>query len=338
MLKESLKKVSAGKDLTIEEASLAVDIMASGRAMSAQIAAFLIALKMKGETVDEITGFAVKMREMALKIELDGIHPLVDSCGTGGDCTNTFNISTASAILASVSGLNVVKHSNFGFTSKCGSSNVVGALGIPLVETSKEVESSITEHNIAFIHAPYFHKSTLYVNPVRKELGVRTIFNFLGPLTNPAKPSGQVLGVSSLDMAEKMIEVLKNLGCERALVVTGLNPIMDEISVCNETVIYKLEDRGINKFTITPEQLGLNRANVVDLQGDTPECNAGIIEGIFKRGITDSRLDAVLVNTAALLWVGNMSDDLKNGINFANDLILTGRAFQKLDELRKNNE
>lgn len=338
MLKKLLEKIDTGKDLSTEEASLAIEIMASGEALPSQIAAFLIALKMKGETVDEITGFALKMREMALKIDVDGLYPLVDSCGTGGDCTNTFNISTASAILASTAGLNVVKHSNSGFTSKCGSSNVLEALGISLVKTPKEVEGWIKRHNIAFIHAPYFHRSTQHVNPVRKELGVRTIFNFLGPLTNPAKPSGQVLGVSSPDMAVKIAEVLRNLGCEKALVVTGLNPVMDEISVCSETVINRLEEGYITKFTVTPEELGLDKASVTDLQGDTPEYNACIIEGIFKREITDSKLDAVLINTAAILWAGNMCEDLKSGINYAKKLILTDRAFQKLDELRKDNE
>lgn len=334
MLKSALKKITEEKNLTLQEASEIVDILAEGEASSAQMAALLTALKMKGETPDEITGFAVRMRERALKIDIEGIDTIVDSCGTGGDGSNTFNISTASAIVASSSGLNIAKHSNFGFTSKCGSSNVIDALGITLVKTPEEVTASLKKHNIAFIHAPYFHKSTFYVNPVRKDIGIRTIFNFLGPLTNPTRPTGQVLGVSNSALCHKIAETLKNLGCKKALVVNSPDPLLDEISVCGKTLVYRLDKGQIDFFEIYPSDFGMDLSKLEDISGDTPEINAKIIENIFTGNITGAGLDAVILNTAAILWVGNKADSLENGVKLAKELIEKGQALEKLNRLR----
>ena len=334
MLKEALIKVVDGKNLTSQETSNLIDYLSEGHAAPTLIAAFLTALKMKGETPDEITGFARKMRDKAPKINLDGFDTVVDSCGTGGDHSNTFNISTASAILASSSGLNVAKHSNFGFTSKCGSSNVLESLGIKLVTTPEEVENSLRKTNITFIHAPYFHKCTFYVNTVRKELGIRTVFNFLGPLTNPTKPTGQVLGVACPKLCPKIAETLNNLGCKKAFVVNGQNPTIDEISICGKTLIYKLENGKIEFIEVHPEDFGIKQAKLEELAGGTPEENAKVIEDIFAGKISGARLDAVMLNSAALLWVGNKADSIENGLKLAYELVSSGKALNKLNELR----
>lgn len=334
MLKAALKKITDGKNLTLQEASDLIDYMGEGIAAPTQIAAFLTALKMKGETPEEITGFAMRMRERAPRINLDGIDTVVDSCGTGGDQANTFNISTASAIVAAASGLNVAKHSNFGFTSVCGSSNVLECLGIPFVNTPEQVTDNLKKHNIAFIHAPYFHKCTAHVNVVRKDLGIRTVFNFLGPLTNPAKPTGQVLGVACPKLCPKIAETLKNLGCKRAMVVNAQNPVMDEISTCGKTLIYKLENGQIESLEIYPEDFGIKLANLEDISGGTPEINAKIIEDIFSGKTNDAKLDILLINSAALLWAGNKADSLEQGINLARELIYSGKVLKKLEQLR----
>ena len=333
MIQNAIKKVIEGKSLTLKEAGDIIDFIADNKALPSQIGAFLTSLKMKGETVDEITGFALKMREKALKINMDEIDTVVDSCGTGGDCSNSFNISTASAILASASGLMVAKHSNFGFTSLCGSSNVVEALKISFTKSPQEITKLLKKNNIVFIHAPYFHKCTQNVNSVRKELGIRTVFNYLGPLTNPVSPTGQVLGVANTEIAQTMAEVLNNLGCKKAMVVCGQDPVIDEISICGKTLVYKLEKGKIEHFEIFPEDFGFTRANIKDIEGGTPETNAKIIKDIFNGVIDGAKLDAVLINTAALLWVGDKTDSIENGIKLAKNLISEGLAKKKLKQI-----
>lgn len=334
MIKKYLIKIKEGQNLTAEEAGKLIELMSTGEVLSAQIADLLVSLNDKEENVEEISGFAQRMREKALKINTQGLENIVDSCGTGGDKTNTFNISTASAILVSSTGVNVAKHSNFGFTSKCGSSNVLQSLGIELLTCSREVEENLKGKNIAFIHAPYFHKCTAHVNTVRKELGIRTVFNLLGPLTNPAFPTGQVIGVPRKELCPKIAEALKNLGCKKALVVNGLNPVMDEISICGKTFISRLDNGKIDNFEIHPEDYGIKQAKLEDIQGDTPEVNAKIIEDIFNGKIKGAKLDIVLLNSAALLWVGNMVNSIEEGLNTATDIIQSGRAANKLNSLR----
>ena len=339
MIVGAIKKISEGKNLTSEEAGDLIDFIAEGKALPSQIGAFLTALKMKGETPDEITGLALKMREKALKIDLSGLKNIVDSCGTGGDCSNTFNISTASAILASASAqfsdFAVAKHSNFGFTSQCGSSNVLEALKISFTKSPEECTKFLKKNSIVFIHAPYFHKCTSNVNSVRKEIGIRTVFNYLGPLTNPASPTGQVLGVSNPALAPKIAEVLNNLGCKKAMVVCGQNPTLDEISICGKTLVYKLEKGKIENYELHPEDFGFNIAKLEDITGGTPDVNAGIIKDIFEGKIDDARLDAVLINTAALLWAGNKVQSIEAGITLATSLISNGLAKEKLELLQK---
>lgn len=321
MIKTLIQKLSDKKNLSVDETAQVMDIFAEGKATNEEIAAFLILLKEKGETAEEITGFACRMRELALKTDTSDFENIVDSCGTGGDCSNTFNISTASAILASLSGLTVAKHSNFGFTSKCGSSNVIEALGLNFAKTPEEALKSLKENNIAFLHAPYFHKCTSFVNPVRKTLKIRTVFNILGPLTNPTSPTGQILGVAVPELCPKMAETLKNLGCKKALVVNGQNPTIDEISICGKTLVYRLENGIIDSFYIHPSDFDIKEAKMEDIAGDTPETNAKIIRNIFNGKITGSKLDAVIINTAGLLWAGNKVNSIENGIKTAEELI-----------------
>lgn len=332
MIKEYIKKISEFKDLSAEECFEIVDYLAEDSATPAQIGAFLTALKLKGETAEEIFGFAKRMRELAVQIDLQD-EILVDSCGTGGDCTNSFNISTASAVVAASCGLKVSKHSNFSQTSLCGSSNVLQSLRINLAKTSLEAVEELQKNNITFLHAPYFHKSTAHVNPVRKELGIRTVFNYLGPLTNPTAPYGQVVGVSSKDLCPKIVEALKYLGCKKSMVVCGENPIIDEISICGKTLVYKLENNNIESFSIHPGDFEIKQAKIEDLAGGTPDENAKIIKDIFSGKITGAKLDAVAINVAAILWSGNFANSLEHGLKIAYEQINKQKALSQLDLL-----
>ena len=335
MLKKYISRIKEKQNLSADEAGELIDLMSTGEVLPAQIAELLVSINAKEITSEELYGFAVRMREKAVKINTQGIENIVDSCGTGGDKTNTFNISTACAILASASGLHVAKHSNYGFTSKSGSSNVLQSLGIELLQTLEEAEKSLKHNNIAFIHAPYFHKCTFHVNAVRKELGIRTVFNLLGPLTNPAFPTGQVIGVSQKELCPKIAEALKLLGCKKALVVNGLNPVMDEISICGKTFVSRLNDGIIDDFEIRPEDFGINRAELREIEGGLPDVNAGIIKDIFNGKITGPKLDIVLLNTAALLWVGNSVNSIEAGIKTAAELLQTSQALKKLNKLQR---
>ncbi len=334
MLLNALDKTTQKQDLTEREAVELINYISTGKANPFQIGALLTSLKTKGESVEEITGFARCMREKAVKINTYGIENLVDSCGTGGDGIDSFNISTASAIVAAASGLSVAKHTNFSFTSRCGGSNVLESLNIPLLKTPEEVEDSLKSKSIAFIHAPYFHKSTFHVNRVRKEVGIRTIFNFLGPLTNPASPTGQVIGVSSRDMLPKIAAALQNLGCKRAMVVSGIDPVMDEISICGKTLVYELDNKKITSYEITPENLGFNTASIQDIAGESPQVNAKIIEDLFSGNLKGAKLDILLLNSAAVLWSGNRASSLQEGVKLAAEIIKSGRASEKLAELK----
>lgn len=335
MLIDALNKINQKKDLSEEEAYNLIHYISAGEANSFQIAALLSSLKTKGESVSEITGFAKGMREKAVNVNLDNIETIVDSCGTGGDCVNTFNISTASAIVAAAAGIKVAKHTNFGFTSKCGGSNVLEALGITLLKSPDDLNYSLKKHSIGFIHAPYFHKSAYYVNQVRKELGVRTVFNCLGPLTNPANPTGQVIGVSEPELQPKIIFALKNLGCKKAMVVCGIAPVMDEISICGKTSIYELDNDKIKNYEIKPTDFGFKTATIEEIEGGNPEVNAKIIEDLFSGSLKGPKLDILLLNTAAVLWAGSHVSTLIDGADKAMKVINEGKAHHLLNELRK---
>ncbi len=330
-MKEAIKKLVEGKDLTRQEAALAMDTIMQGNATPSQIAAFITALRMKGETVDEITGCAEKMREHAINI-YPRQKDVVDTCGTGGDVSGTFNISTVSAFVAAGAGVPIAKHGNRSVSSKCGSADVLEALGVKIDIEPKRVEECISQVGIGFIFAPNFHKAMRFAMPSRKEIGIRTVFNILGPLTNPAKASAQVLGVFNADLTEMLAKVLGNLGVKHALVVHGMDGL-DEISISDKTKVSHLRDGKVDNYFIKPEDLKIHKAKKEDILGGTINQNMEIAVNILSGEEKGAKRDAVLLNAAAAIFVGGKAKELKEGIKLAAESIDSGAAKRKLDEM-----
>lgn len=328
-MKDIVGKVVNGSHLTESQMIEAMETIMEGRGSDALIASFLTALRIKGETVDEITGGAKVMRAKAEKIDLGDIYT-VDTCGTGGDGANTFNISTAVAFICAAAGVSVVKHGNRAVSSKSGSADVLEALGVNITLTPEQVEKSVREQNIGFLFAPTFHKAMKHAVGVRKELGFRTIFNMLGPLTNPANAKGQVLGVFNADLTDFMAEVLKNLGVERALVVHGMDGL-DEITVTDKTKVTELKNGELTSYYIEPENFGMAKMKKSDIEGADSVVNAGIIKSIFA-GEKGAKRDIVVLNAAAALYVGKKADTIQDGIKLAEEIIDSGEAAKKLEE------
>jgi anthranilate phosphoribosyltransferase len=329
LIKRLIAKVSNKQHLTIAEAYQALNYFTGSEATDAQIAALLVALKMKGETAEELTGFTSAMREKAIPIKYTA-NPIYDCCGTGGDMASTINVSTAAALLASACGVYIAKHSNRGVTSQSGSTDVLQELKIPVCTTPEQVYNQLDTNNIAFLHAPSFHQSTMAVAQIRKEISIRTIFNILGPLSNPALPDGQLIGVSSPDLCQVVVETLKNLKTKRAIIVCANKPRMDELSICGESLIYELDNEVITSSEVTPESVGLKRATIDQIKGSDPRTNAAIMRGIFENKIVDARRDIVLYNTAAILWIAQKAENLKEGVQIAANSLKTGKAYEKL--------
>lgn len=332
MFKKLLARTVEKKNLTREEAIMLMAEIMEGKATSAQIASLLIALRMKGETAEEITGFAQVMTEKAKLIQPKTCK-LIDTCGTGGDGSGTFNISTTVALVAASCGVAVAKHGNRAVSSKCGSADVLEALGIRIDLSPEQVELCIETTGIGFLFAPHFHPAMGYAAAPRKELGLRTIFNILGPLTNPASPTGQVLGVYHPGLTEVMAQVLSNLGRERAYVVYGY-PGLDEISLVGETRVSKLENGQITTFSLAPEDLGLTRATMADIEGGNAQVNAYKIRSILA-GEKGSGREIVLLNAAAALVVGEAAKDLAEGVKKAAEAIDGGLALEKLEQWKE---
>jgi len=332
-MKDFIKKIVEDKDLTQEEAALAMDTIMTGNATPSQIAAFITALAMKGETVDEITGCAQKMREHAINIYPQQKN-LVDTCGTGGDVSGTFNVSTVSAIVVAGAGVPVAKHGNRSVSSKCGSADVLEALGVKIDLEPSRVEACINEVGIGFIFAPIFHKAMRFAMPSRREIGIRTVFNILGPLTNPAGASAQVLGVFNPDLTEMLAKVLKNLGTKHALVVHGLDGL-DELSISGKTKVSELKDDKIKTFEISPDWVGLKKWDKAELKGGSAEENAAIALEILKGTDKGAKREITLLNAGAAIYVGGKAKDLKEGIKLAAQAINSGQAYKKLEELIK---
>ena len=328
-VKEAISKVVDRKNLTFDEAYSAMFRIMSGEVDQAQIAAFLVGLRMKGETVDEIAGCARAMREKALKINSE--YDVIDTCGTGGDLAGTFNISTATAIVASAAGANVAKHGNRAVSSKCGSADVLQELGVNIELGPEEAEKCLNEIGITFIFAPIYHKAMKYAAPVRKSLGIRTIFNILGPLTNPAGAKRQLLGVFSADLTEKLAYVLAKLGSEMALVVHGAGGI-DEISIAGTTRVSELKNGEIKTYEIKPEDFGIERATINSILGGDSKQNAEIILDILN-GKKSPHRDVVVLNSGAAIYVAGLTQTLGEGIEMAKDVIDSGKAKRKLEEL-----
>lgn len=332
MNKEILNKIVTGKSLNEEEAYETMNEIMQGITTPAQIASFLTALRVKGETVEEITGCARAMRENA--VSLKKTYPLaVDTCGTGGDSKGTFNISTVAAFVVAGTGIMVAKHGNRGVSSKSGSADVLEALRININLTPSQVEECLQKLGIAFFFAPVFHPAMKHAIGPRREIGFRTIFNLLGPLTNPAGVKRQILGVYDPDITELIAGVLKRLGAQNAMVVCGEGGI-DEISITGFTKITQIKNREITTYYIKPEDLGLCRYELKDIKGGDAKVNAEITLNILKGKDGPQRL-IVIVNTAAALIVGGIAKDMRDGIKIAAETIDSGAALKKLEDLRK---
>jgi anthranilate phosphoribosyltransferase len=341
MIVEAIRKVVEGKNLTRDEAFAVMDAIMSGQATDAQIAAFLTGLRMKGETVEELIGFARVMREKVslvktrarVQASLSGTdrEMLVDTCGTGGDATGTFNVSTATAFVVAGAGIPVAKHGNRSVSSLCGSADVVEALGVRLDLPPERVGRCIDEIGIGFCYAPLLHKAMKFVMLARKEIRIRTVFNILGPLTNPAKASAQVIGVYDGRLTQVMAEVLKELGTVRAFVVHGEDGL-DEISTTSESRISEVRDNQVRTYTVRPEDFGLARTRMPDLQGGSVADNAEIIRRILK-GERGPKRDIVVLNAGAAIAAGGKADDIAAGVKAAQQSIDSGAALDKLTRL-----
>jgi len=329
MIKEAISALVAGRSLAADEAAQVMEEIMQGEATPAQFGAFVTALRLKGETVDEIVGLARTMRARAIPVFADG--PVVDTCGTGGDGSHTFNISTAAAFVAAGAGLKVAKHGNRAMSSQCGSADVLEALGIKIDLNAEQVQRCLKEVGIGFMFAPAFHPAMKYAAVPRREIGIRTVFNILGPLTNPAGARAQMLGVADESLVEKMASVLQNLGCHHALVVHGEDGL-DEITISGKTHVCELRDNRIESYIISPEDVGLYSASSDDLKGSGASENAEMLRNILT-GAQGPRRDVVLMNTAAVLLAGDKVESLRRGVELAQEAIDSGYALSKLEHL-----
>lgn len=329
------------ESLSREEARAVMSEVLTGKCTDAQIGALLVALHMKGETVEEIVGFAEAIRHAATPLEIAGNSTidvsgterdaLVDTCGTGGDASGTFNISTATALVAAGAGVRVAKHGNRSVTSKCGSADVMEALGVNITLPPSQIAACLQEVGIAFLFAPAMHSAMKYVQPARRELRLRTVFNLLGPLTNPANASAQVVGVYSDDLVEKLAEALSMLGLHRAMVVHGSDGL-DEITISGTTRVAEVRDGQVRTYEVTPEEFGLTRAPLEAISGgDAPE-NARIIQEILSGKKSPCR-DVVLLNAAATLVAAGRANHLSEAMPMATKSIDSGAAQAKLEGL-----
>ena len=334
MIREAIIKIVDKQDLTYDEAYQVMNEIMSGQTSPTQNAAFLAALSTKStkaETVDEIAGCAAAMRDHAMKVPND--LDLLEIVGTGGDGAHSFNISTTSALVAAAGGVKVAKHGNRAASSSCGTADCLEALGVNLDLSPEKCLELLNTVGICFFFAQKYHTSMRYVGAIRKELGIRTVFNILGPLTNPAAPKRQVLGVYDQSLVEPLARVLTSLGVRRGMVVYGQDKL-DELSLSAPTSVCEFEDGNYRSYVLTPEELGLKRCTKEDLRGGAPEENAAITRAIL-RGERGPKRDAVLLNDGAALYIGGKADSLKAGVELAAQLIDSGAADRKLDEFIK---
>ena len=342
IITEAVRCLVDRRNLTRIEAAAAMDAIMTGAATNAQIAAFLTALRMKGETVEELIGLAQVMRQKAVRVRTRGDEVdaaltgtdremLIDTCGTGGDATGTFNVSTATAFVVAGAGLRVAKHGNRSVSSLCGSADVVERLGVSLELTPQKVGRCIDEVGIGFLYAPLLHTAMKHVMAARREMGVRTVFNMLGPLTNPAAANAQVIGVYSPTLTEPLARVLAELGTVRAFVVHGADGL-DEISNTGESRISEVREGLVRTFGVRPEDFGMARATIADLHGGDRDQNADIIRSLLG-GEPGPKRDIVVMNAAAALVAGARARDFKEGVELAARSIDEGAAWSKLDSL-----
>lgn len=332
MIKEAIAKVVTGINLAEAEAEAVMREIMQGEATDAQIAAYITALRMKGESVEEITGSARVMREKAAHVKVDAPYQ-VDTCGTGGDLSHTFNISTTAAFVVAGAGVAVAKHGNRSVSSKSGSADVLQALGVNIELPPHRVEECLSEVGIAFLFAPMMHQAMKYAIGPRREIGIRTIFNLLGPLTNPAGVKSQIMGVYSADLTGLLARVLGNLGLSHAYVVHGMDGL-DEITITDRTKISEYKDGVVNDYYIHPSDFDLPTGKPEDIKGGDSRENATITEYILK-GQSGPRRDIVLLNAAAGLAASGKAKDIREGIRIAAESIDSGAAMKKLEQLKK---
>jgi len=335
MIREAIIALSKRENLSYETAEKVMDEIMGGEASAVQMSAYLTALSMKGETIEEITASAAGMRAHCVKL----LHKMnvLEIVGTGGDQSNSFNISTTSALVISAGGVPVAKHGNRAASSKSGAADVLEALGVNIMVSPQKSTELLEKIGICFLFAQNYHIAMKYVAPVRKELGIRTVFNILGPLTNPAGADMQVMGVYEEALVEPLAKVLKNLGVMNAMVVYGQDKL-DEISMVAPTTVCEVHDGVFKSYVITPEQFGFTRCGKEDLTGGTPEENAEITKAIL-RGEKGPKRDAVALNAGAALYVAGKAATLKEGVRMAEELIDSGKAMEKLNEfIRLSNE
>ena len=329
MIRESIDTVVSGQSLSMEDASLVMREIMEGEATPAQLGAFLTALALKGETTQEIAGMAKVMREMALQVKVDG--ELIDTVGTGGDGKNTFNISTATAFVAAGAGLKVAKHGNRAASGSCGSADVLEALGVQIELSPEAVAQCVNEVGVGFMFAPAFHPAMRYAGPVRREIGIRTVFNILGPLTNPAGAQTQLLGVAFPELGGIMAEVLGVLGSHHAMIVHGHGGL-DEISLSGDTSVWEVRGGEVEEWALHVEDTGLPETPIEAIRGGTKEENAATMRRVFQ-GEPGPVRDMVLLNSAGVLMVGDKAESIRKGVEMSAGIIDSGAALAKLDQM-----
>lgn len=336
MFTQVLGQLLQGEDLSPTEITVVMNHIMAGNATDAQIGAFLMGLRMKGETPGEVASAAAVMRRHATLIDAGG-RSVVDTCGTGGDGSGTFNISTTTAFVAAGAGVTVAKHGNRAVTSKCGSADVLAELGFNLAVDSLVMEQCIQENGIGFLFAPNLHPAMKFVMPARRQLGIRTVFNMLGPLTNPAGATGQVLGVFAPELTEMFAQALKDLGCRRAYVVHGEDGL-DEITCTGSTRVSELRDGKIRTYDLAPELLIGETFPIEELAGGDPLANARILRGVLDGSLTGAPRAVVLLNAAAAIVAGEKADTLDQGLKLAAQSIDSGAALDKLETLIRESQ
>ena len=329
-IKHALQTVLNKQDLTLEQMRKVMYQIMSGAATDAQIGGFLIALRCKGETTEEITAAAQVMRELATPVAITGEH-IIDTCGTGGDGTNTFNISTTAAFVVAAAGAQVAKHGNRSVSSKSGSADVLEAAGVNLNLTAEQVAECVNEIGVGFLFAPKHHGAMKHTSNARKEMGVRTLFNLLGPLSNPAVAANQLIGVFDKQWLEPIAQVLKNLGSQHVLVVSAEDGL-DEISIASRTNIAELKNGVISRYSISPEQFGLKRGVLADLAVTDAQSSLTIMQAVLNNRDGTAK-DIVVLNAGAAIYAANLTDSLQAGIDKANQVLASGAALAKLQAL-----
>jgi anthranilate phosphoribosyltransferase len=327
---QALQTVLNKQDLTLEQMRKVIYQIMSGAATDAQIGGFLIALRCKGESIDEITAAAQVMRELATPVAVSGEH-IIDTCGTGGDGTNTFNISTTAAFVVAAAGAQVAKHGNRSVSSKSGSADVLEAAGVNLNLTAEQVSECVKQIGVGFLFAPKHHGAMKHTSNARKEMGVRTLFNLLGPLSNPAAAPNQLIGVFDKQWLEPIAQVLKNLGSQHVLVVSAVDGL-DEISIASPTNIAELKNGVISTYSISPEQFGLTRGLLADLAVTDAQSSLTIMQAVLNNQAGTAK-DIVVLNAGAAIYAANLTDSLQAGIDKANQVLASGAALTKLQAL-----